>query len=286
MNAALLELLRWAAALCGGAALFLLGQFLWNARQRGLAAARALGGLNATEPWSRQVVAQVQAGMLARLPPKLRADLEQGLRNLDPNAALGPLLFQGLLVGLGAVALALWAGAGAASVAGVAAAGLPYLRLRDRAEARRRRLRADLPDALDLLAAAVQAGLGLDPALRRVAAALPAGPLAMELGKCLDELSLGRPRREAFAGLEARAGVRELGSVLRALLRSEARGVPLAPVLQAQSEQLRRLRSLAVQKRAAEAPIRMLLPLIGFILPVVFLVVFGPVFLKLAESGF
>jgi tight adherence protein C len=86
--------------------------------------------------------------------------------------------------------------------------------------------------------------------------------------------------------LEARAGVRELGSVLRALLRSEARGVPLAPVLQAQSEQLRRLRSLAVQKRAAEAPIRMLLPLIGFILPVVFLVVFGPVFLKLAESGF
>jgi tight adherence protein C len=163
---------------------------------------------------------------------------------------------------------------------------LPWLKQRDAAAQRRRQIQRALPEALDLLTACVQAGLGLDPALQRVGSSLPDGPLRQELARTLEALRLGQPRREAFRGLEARCGVRELGAVLRSILRSEARGVPLAPVLAAQAAQLRRLRSLAVQKAAAQAPIKMLLPLMGFILPVVFLVIFGPILLRLSESGF
>jgi tight adherence protein C len=165
-------------------------------------------------------------------------------------------------------------------------AGLPWLRLREAAQAREKALRRALPDALDLLTACVQAGLGLDQALQRVSRQLPLGPLRQEWERCLEQLRAGALRRAALLELEARCRLPEFGPILRAILRCEARGVALAPVLQAQSRQLRRLRALRLQEQAARAPVQMLFPLMAFFLPAVFLVVFGPILLKLTEIGY
>jgi tight adherence protein C len=288
MSAVLEAVLRWGALACAALSAALLGRWLWDHAQRRQAAARAQGaaalggrtGLQELQVWSLEAWQR-------RLPPWLLSRLQGALQAQGHDPALAAVLsLRAVLLGLGAAALAWALGAGALSWLFLILGALPWLRLRDAAAMRRRSLLASLPEALDLLSACVQAGLGLDPALQRVSANLPAGPLRQELQRTLDELRLGRPRREAFLSLEARAAVRELGMVLRAVLRSEARGVPLAPVLLAQAQQMRRLRSLAVQKSAAQAPVKMLLPLMGFILPVVFLVVFGPILLRLSELGF
>lgn len=282
------DLVLMAAVGSAGASALGLGRWLWDARQRRAAAARAVGqSAIARRAWGPELRAWSIEAAQKRLPLAWQQRAGVQLEQLgQPRERAAELLLASLALGATAWTFALALGAGSLSLLFLGLGALPWLRLRDAFALRRRRLLKALPEALDLLCACVQAGLGLDPALQRVAAGMPAGPLRQELERALDELRLGRPRREAFARLEARVGLRELGAVLRSVLRSEARGVPLAPVLAAQAAQLRRLRSLAVQKAAAQAPVKMLLPLMGFILPVVFLVVFGPIFLKLSELGF
>ena len=80
-------------------------------------------------------------------------------------------------------------------------------------------------------------------------------------------------------------GLEEMSQLVGSLLQSEARGVALAPALKAQSEQMRRLKALRVQKAAAEAPLKMLFPLMVFILPVVFIVLFAPLLLQWSGLG-
>jgi tight adherence protein C len=224
--------------------------------------------------------------MERRLPSAWRQGLQAWLQRQSDAPAVGELLLRCAAWGLGGMAMGSLAASLELSLLLGALGVVPVIRLRDAAAKRVQAFRQGLPDALDLLTACVQAGLGLDQALQEVAARLAPGPLKQEWERTLAQLRTGLPRREAFAGLEARSGVEELGPVLRAILRSELRGVPLAPVLQAQSRQMRQLRSLRVQKQAAQAPIKMLFPLMVFILPVVFLVVFGPIVLRLSELGF
>lgn len=276
------------AALSAAASAGLAARWLWDSRLRRHAAARAAGAIGLrSRSWRQDLGAWSREAWHRSLPPRLLAWAEARLQR--QGQAVGQAsawLLSSALWGLGGLLLALLLGAGPWSLALLPLAAVPSLRLRDASALRRRQLGRSLPEALDLLSACVQAGLGLDPALLRVSQSLPAGALRDELLRTLDELRLGRPRREAFLALERRAALRELGMVLRAILRSETRGVPLAPVLVAQSAQMRRLRSLAVQKAAAQAPVKMLLPLMGFILPVIFLVIFGPILLKLSELGF
>lgn len=288
MKAWLNDLLALAALTSAAVSAALAARMLWDARQRRHAAARVAGSVGLpSRSWGQDLGAWAREAWARRLPSRAQQAARQWLEAQGlPGDAADQLWFQGVLIALGGFLAGLALGVGLWALAFSALGVLPWLRARDAAAQRRRRLSRSLPEALDLLSACVQAGLGLDPALQRLGQALPAGPLREELLRCLDELRLGRPRREAFVALEKRAGLRELGLVLRAILRSESRGVPLAPVLAAQSAQMRRLRSLAVQKAAAQAPVKMLLPLMGFILPVIFLVIFGPILLKLSELGF
>lgn len=286
MSAVSWQLLKWLGPAVAALGAALAGLLLWDERARRQAAARAQGRAPRRGPWSAELRAWAEEGAARRLPPGWQAALGRWLASQGrEQGGAAALAVRSAGLGLLGLSLGLAAGLGAYAPLGALLGALPALRLRDQAQLRRRQLARALPEALDLLSACVQAGLGLDPALQRVAGQLPPGPLRDELRRCLDELRLGRPRREAFAALEARAGVAELGGMLRAILRSEARGVPLAPVLLGLSRQLRRLRSLRVQKQAAEAPVKMLLPLMGFILPVVFLVLFGPIILKLTDPG-
>ncbi|HXC62958.1 MAG TPA: type II secretion system F family protein [bacterium] len=285
-------LLRWlslgAAALAGS----LVAQALWSQRQRQMAAQRAWAEPGQTfgppgwkDGW-KDLAGQWSLRLERSLPPAMRVRLAAWLAAQPDAPGPGAWLAQSLLWGCGgALCGAVLQGSDAALGLALLAL-LPTLRLREAAQRRLRELRRALPDALDLLTACVQAGLGLDQALQRVARQLPQGPLRQEWERCLQQLRAGAPRREALLELEARCGLPEFGPVLRAILRSEARGVSLAPVLQAQSAQMRRLRALRLQEKAAQAPVKMLFSLMVFFLPVVFLVVFGPILLKLSESGF
>jgi Flp pilus assembly protein TadB len=283
MNAGLLAFFM---AACGLAA-WQLAQWAVSLRQRRLAQARALGLLDAgRRPALKELGQALAEGLQSRLPSAWLSHLDGRLRHFPETGGAGGLLLRCLGLGLGgALLLGLLlggAGAGLGALLGL----LPYLRVADLEQRRRLRLRQDLPDALDLLTACVQAGLGLDQALSRCGAQLPVGPLRDEWLRTLDALRTGAGRRQAFMDWEARCGVEELGLVLRAILRGELRGVPLSPVLQAAAGQMRRLRTLRVQEQAAKAPVKMLLPLMLFFLPAVFLILFGPVFLKLSAMGF
>lgn len=274
----------------------LLTQVAWELRMRLLAGARAAGrqlpagqglvqGLRSALDDAREALA---LRLSALLPQGARlawtAWLERAER--DPGA-VGALALDAGLLGLAGLLLALGLGLGSWSLAaGLLGLGLPFIRLRDLALRREAALRKGLPDALDLLTACVEAGLGFDQALARVAERLRAGPLKRELERTVKAMRLGAPRKDALKELDRRCGMEELGQLVAALVQADKRGVPLGPPLRAQSRQLRVLRSLRARKLAAEAPLKMLLPLMVFILPVVFIVLFGPILLSFSAAGF
>jgi tight adherence protein C len=224
-----------------------------------------------------------------RLPFHLKARLAKGLENAGFEGwTPGKLVLAQAGSFLAAFALS-WAILDLGALSLAPALGffcLPLVALRDGVLRRQAALRKALPDALDLLTSCVEAGLSFDLALARVAQRLKAGPLRRELELALSQMRLGQTRREALKALAARVDLDDLSALVSSLVQADQMGVPLGPALRAQSGQLRALRSLRVQKQAAQAPIKMLFPLMVFILPVVFLVLFGPIFIKWNSGAF
>lgn len=140
-----------------------------------------------------------------------------------------------------------------------------------------------LPDMVDLMATAVEAGLGLDAAIARVAARFR-GPLGEEFQRVLREVSLGRPRSEALLDMAARLQVDDLTMFIKALLQADRFGLSLANVLRVQAEQMRELRFQRAREQAQKAPVKMLLPLILFIFPTLFIVLAGPAVIRALNS--
>jgi tight adherence protein C len=145
--------------------------------------------------------------------------------------------------------------------------------------ARIRRRKAEilrtLPDILDMLTISIKAGLGFDAALSRVVEKAK-GPMSDEFRRCLAEIQLGKARRDSLRELVDRVQVTPLTGFVGAILQAEQLGVPVARVLQVQSEQLRLERRQRAEENAAKAPIKMLLPLVGCIFPAMFIVILGP----------
>ena len=142
-------------------------------------------------------------------------------------------------------------------------------------------IRRMLPYTIDLLSLCVAAGLDFTEALTRIVAKLGATPLAEELGEMLRQIRLGKSRREALRDLARRIDLPELRSVVSALIQTDELGGHLAPILRAQSEQLRVQRSQLAEKLAMQAPVKILFPLIFCIFPTIFVMIFGPIALKL-----
>lgn len=165
------------------------------------------------------------------------------------------------------------------------AAGLvgPTALLDRRAGERRTALGAAIPDALDLLIVCLEAGVGLDAALVRVTRELrSAHPvLAAELDNVSRRTSAGLPREEALRALVARTGVEDLRAIVTTMVQAERLGTSLARVLRIHGESLRGRRKQLAEKRAAEASVKMLIPLVLFLLPAFFAVVLGPAALGL-----
>jgi tight adherence protein C len=273
---------------------FFLVQSIWEWNERRLAKERAMGQSLSKDRlklkmW-RQALSSLHAEMALKvsaiLPGALKAFLEERLAKAAMGGNAGALASDALLLGTMGLLISLFLGLDGYSLFGaLLGASLPMIRLSDAAAKREKSLRKDLPDALDLLTTCVEAGLGFDQALSRVTSRMRAGALRRELESCVASMSLGQSRRDALKELDHRARLEELGQVVAALVQSDKRGIPLAATLRAQSAQLRVLRSLRVKKLAAEAPLKMLFPLMAFILPVVFIVLFGPIYLKWSSGG-
>jgi len=159
----------------------------------------------------------------------------------------------------------------------------PRMFLKGKVKARQKRVLKALPDAMDLITTCVEAGLGLDAALARVAEK-SAGPLSEELSRMLRDVAMGKLRREAMTELESRIGVEELTSFINSVIQAEQLGVGIAQVLRVQSDQLRTRRRQRAERSAHEAPIKMLFPLVLFIFPAFLAVILGPAAIRIAEG--
>lgn len=182
-----------------------------------------------------------------------------------------------LLSGIGSVAGLPWIFpvlAGGASIA-------PWLWLSGRARDRKGAIEGELPFVLDLLALVVEAGNDLLSGFARIAERMPAGPLHDELLHALRELRMGLGRAEVFRGLAERTGSPAVARMSAAILQADRMGAPVGESLRILAGQLLSERFLLAEKKAAQAPVKILFPLVAFIFPAVFLVLFGPIALAL-----
>ncbi len=220
-----------------------------------------------------------EGGMVARTDARLeRAGYPGGLRGPD---WIGVKLLGAIVgaVGLFALALLLTGAFPAGVLFAIVGIGVGYLgpefwlgrRIRGRSEA----MVLQLPDALDLLTISVEAGLGFDAALAKVVEKME-GPLVSEFRQALAEIRMGRTRRESLRDVAKRADAQPVNNFIGAIVQAEQLGVPIAKVLQIQSQQLRIERRQRAEEAAAKAPVKMLFPMVGCIFPTIFIVILGP----------
>lgn len=159
---------------------------------------------------------------------------------------------------------------------------VPDILLRNHAQKRRQRIKLDLPDALDQMLISVQAGLGFETAMAR-AGQNGDGPLAEELIRTLQDIQVGRSRKDAYLAMAQRVDVPDLRSFVRAVVQADAYGIAIANVLNAQAKDMRMKRRQRAEEHAMKMPVKMLFPLIFTILPTLFIVVLGPTVMSIAE---
>lgn len=191
-------------------------------------------------------------------------------------------------LGVGAFALLLIVGRPLWAVAlgvGMAALGwyLPEIILTQMAQKRSQRIQRELPDTLDLLTISVEAGMGFDAALGNVARN-SSGPLADEFFRVLHEMQLGTGRMDALKSLSDRTDVADLRVFVTAMAQADAFGIPVANVLRAQGEEMRVKRGQRAEERAMKIPVKMVFPLMLFILPSLLIVILGPAVIRIFED--
>ena len=161
---------------------------------------------------------------------------------------------------------------------------LPQLYLRSVIDRRKQAIIRKLPDALDLMTICVDAGLTFDGAMARVYEKWD-DPLAIDFGRVIYEMQLGKSRRQALRDMEERMGVADVTSFVASVLQADQLGVSFGRVLKIQSEQMRLRRRQRAEEKAQQASIKMLFPLIFMIFPSMFIVLLGPAALQVARSS-
>ncbi len=211
----------------------------------------------------------VSAGLSRRISPTTFLALKGicpivfGLLALAVAASMSPLMTFAMVIGFGALGFI----------------GPDYI-VNSKIRSRQERIRAQLPDALDLLAVSVEAGLGFDSAVSKLTESLE-GPLIDEFNLTLSEIRVGESRPEALRKLSERAQVAELSAFTRALIQADTLGISLGRILRVQAADTRERRQSLAEERAMKAPIKMLFPTVLFIFPSMFIVTIGPAFLSL-----
>lgn len=211
---------------------------------------------------------------------------------LEPEYLLGlRTVATGLAVTLFAIA-ALLLGKSVGSMAGFALAlGAPVgwfypdLWLGERRQRRQRLILKDLPVFLDFIVMAVEAGLNLTGGIEQATLKGPKGPLAQEFSRLLRDIRSGVPRAEALVRLSERTDMPQVSSFTGALIQADRVGASLGTTLRAQAMQRREERFLRAEKLALEAPVKMMLPLVMFFFPQVFLVLAFFIYSRMLDYG-
>lgn len=220
-------------------------------------------------------------------------DMAGAPRWLDPTMFLASRFLFPLILG-GAMLLILSI-APTASVLSVRSLGLvglmvfagfilPNSLLSRRIRQRQKQVLNAMPDSLDLLTICVEAGLGFDAAMRKVVEKWD-NELAKAFARVLQEIQLGKLRRQALRDMADRLGVPEMDSFVAAVIQSEQLGVSMARVLRVQSDAMRIKRRQRAEENAQRAPVKMLFPMAFLIFPTIMIVLLGPAILNIMRTG-
>ena len=148
---------------------------------------------------------------------------------------------------------------------------------------RQNRIQADAADIIDQMTICVEAGLGLDAAIARVAATTD-GPLTDELRRTMNDIRVGVPRAQALRALADRAQIVEIRQLVTALLQAQKHGVPMAETLRIQSSEMRLKRTQRTEERAAKLTVKMIFPIIFCFLPVFMIIIMAPALISLSNA--
>lgn len=159
----------------------------------------------------------------------------------------------------------------------------PEIQLKRSARIRCIQLEKTFPDILDLLTVSVGAGLGFDGALAKVVEKSN-GPVSEEFKRVLQEIKMGKSRRDAMRDFGDRSGVADIKTFTGAIVQADQLGINISSTLKYQAEQMRRKRRQRVEEQAMKAPVKMLIPLIVFIFPTIFIVLLGPALIQILEN--
>ncbi|HEY1455368.1 MAG TPA: type II secretion system F family protein [Candidatus Dormibacteraeota bacterium] len=224
---------------------------------------------------------------LERLTPAAQAEnFHRQLDFVGNPFGLDPAGVQALRIaaaaGLGALGVAFGVLLGTPVAIGISlligvAAGfyLPVVWLDQLARQRRAELEAALPNALDVVAISMEAGLGLDRALEQLVRHQE-GSLTLLVARALREIELGRSRADALEEMAEATGIEDFTSLVRGILHAERTGVPIARTIAAHSAQMRVKRRLQIRTEAARASLKILLPTVGCVFPTLWLILLGP----------
>ncbi|NKF49359.1 type II secretion system F family protein [Shewanella sp. WXL01] len=157
---------------------------------------------------------------------------------------------------------------------------LPVISLNDLRKKRQGLIVKALPVYLDYLTMSIEAGLNMTGALSQAVERGPAGPLRIEFEKVIRDMRAGMSRAQSFRNMADRVQVTEVNSLVSALAQAEKTGASLGQTLRIQSDQRRVERFLRAEKKALEAPVKLIFPLIVFIFPVTFMILAFPIAMK------
>ncbi len=160
----------------------------------------------------------------------------------------------------------------------------PQLYITSKIQTRQKNIRKAMPDALDLLTICVEAGLGFDAAMAKVSEKWQT-ELSLSLARVIQEVQLGKLRREAMRDMAERIGIPEMTSFVAAVIQSEQLGVSMAKVLHIQADQMRMKRRQHAEEEAHKAPLKMLIPMGLLIFPALMVTLMTPAALRLIHSG-
>jgi tight adherence protein C len=159
----------------------------------------------------------------------------------------------------------------------------PDIYLNSKINSRQGEIRKALPNALDMLTITVEAGMGFDIALSKVADNIK-GPLGEEFNKMLNEMNVGYSKREAFRNLVRRTSVPDLDTFVASIIQADILGISIGKILRVQAAEIRNRRSVRAEEAGIKAPVKLVFPLIFLLLPALLTMVLGPGLITIYES--
>jgi len=256
--------------------------------------------LELSQPFTERVVLPMMEGLskvAQRFTPQ--NTLEQSRHNLElagMSHKMKPSMFLGIRMGvglsLGAIALviaftaniALYQRLLAPIVGLVLGYTFPGIWLGSKISSRQNEIIKALPDALDLLTICVEAGLGFDAAMAKVAEKWD-NELSLAFTKAVQEMQLGKLRREALRDMANSMDVADMTTFVAAIIQADTLGVSMAKVMRIQSDTMRMKRRQRAEEKARQAPVKMMIPLVFFIFPTILIVLLGPAFIQIRDVG-